>query len=58
MIKTKPKKLLKGNFAQVVLKMEQRMCLELFANNKAMGRIAIRDGGETIAAGIVCELVH
>lgn len=57
-IKSKPKKLVKGNFAQIVIKMETRVCLELFANNKAMGRIALRDGDETIAAGQVIELIH
>lgn len=53
----KPKKLVKGNYAQVVIKMEARVCLELFQNNKAMGRIALRDGNDTIAAGQVIELV-
>jgi len=56
-IKAKPKKLIKGNFAQVVIKLETRMCLELYSNNKAMGRIALREGENTIAAGIVWELI-
>jgi len=37
--------------------METRVCLELATNNKAMGRIALRDGNDTIAAGIVFELI-
>ena len=56
-VKAKPKKLVKGNFAQVIIKLEARTCLELFANNKAMGRIALRDEKDTIAAGVVIELV-
>ena len=56
-IKAKPKKLVKGNFAEVIIKMESRICLELLKNNKAMGRIALRDGMETIAAGVVVELI-
>jgi len=37
--------------------METRVCLELSTNNKAMGRIALRDGNETIAAGVITELI-
>jgi len=50
--------LIKGNFAQVTIKLEQRICLELATNNKAMGRIALRDGEETIAAGVVIEMIN
>ena len=57
-MRVKPKKLLKGNFAQVIIKLEQRICLELASNNKAMGRIALRNGSETIAAGVVTELLY
>jgi translation elongation factor EF-1alpha len=32
--------------------------LELFSNNKAMGRIALRDGEDTIAAGVITELIY
>ena len=56
-IKERPKKLVKGNYAQVTIKLEHRICLELASNNKAMGRIALRDGEETIAAGVVTELL-
>mmetsp|Transcript_3825 Transcript_3825/g.6511 ORF Transcript_3825/g.6511 Transcript_3825/m.6511 type:complete len:189 (-) Transcript_3825:53-619(-) len=43
-MRAKPKKLLKGNFAQVIIKLESQICLELAKNNKAMGRVALRDG--------------
>lgn len=56
-LKTKPKKLVSGNFAEVVIKLEKRISLELFSNNKAMGRIALRVGHETVAAGIIYELI-
>jgi translation elongation factor EF-1alpha len=49
--------LVKGNYAQIVIKLDERICLELFSNNKSMGRIALREGTETIAAGTVTELV-
>ena len=42
----------------MTIKLEQRICLELAANNKAMGRIALRDGEETIAAGVVIEMIN
>jgi translation elongation factor EF-1alpha len=41
-----------------VIKVETRMCLELYKNIRALGRIALRDGNLTIAAGIVSELIH
>ena len=56
-IKKKPKKLVGSNFAQVIIKLEERICLELLQNNKAMGRFALRHGQETIAAGVVHELL-
>ena len=57
-IKKRPIKLVKGNYAQVVIKLDERVCLELLSNNKAMGRFALRDAKETIAAGIVFELLN
>lgn len=57
-IKVKPKKLVRGNYAQVIIKLEHPICLEIYKNNKAMGRVALRDGHETIAAGIVNELLY
>ena len=56
-VKAKPKKLVQGNFAEVIIKMENRICLELITNNNAMGRIALRDGMETIAAGVITEFI-
>jgi translation elongation factor EF-1alpha len=38
--------------------MNQKICLELFKNNKSMGRIALRDGEETIAAGFISEFFY
>jgi translation elongation factor EF-1alpha len=40
------------------MKLDNRICLELFKNNKAMGRIALRDGNETIAAGLITDLIN
>ena len=56
-IKLKPKILKKGVVALVTILVDQRICLELQQNNKAMGRVALRDGNATIAAGIVTEFI-
>jgi translation elongation factor EF-1alpha len=57
-IKLKPKILIKGDFADITIKMNLKICLELHKNNKSMGRIALRDGEETIAAGFVSEFFY
>jgi translation elongation factor EF-1alpha len=40
----------------VQIKLEERSCLELFANYKSLGRITVRDKNETLASGIIIEL--
>lgn len=56
-IKNRPKFLRKGQFANVQIKLAERMCLELFSNYKSLGRIAIRRENHTIAAGTIIEFV-
>lgn len=56
-IKDRPKFLRKGQFANVQIKLEERMCLELFNNYRNLGRIAIRRENHTIAAGTIIEFV-
>ena len=53
----KPKRLVKGDFALITIKLDERICLELYSNNRSMGRIALRDGNQTIGSGIVTELI-
>ena len=55
--KSKPRKLIKNDLAEVVIKLEERICVDIFKNNKAMGRFAIRDNETTIAAGTVTKLI-
>ena len=57
-IKLKPKKLIKNDVAMVTIKVETKIVLELGKNNRSMGRIALRDGQTTIAAGIVEEFIY
>jgi translation elongation factor EF-1alpha len=52
-LKNKPKWLKKGNFAQVKVRVDEPICLELFQNYKSMGRVAIRKNGVTVAAGTI-----
>ncbi len=42
----------------VTIKVETKIVLELGKNNRSMGRIALRDGQTTIAAGVVEELIY
>ena len=56
-VKNRPKFLRKGQFASIQIKLEERMCLELFSNYKSLGRIVIRRENHTIAAGTITEFV-
>jgi len=66
-LKTNPRVLTKGTSAEVQISLRntqvtgsslttQGIALETFSTNKDMGRILIRRGGETIAAGVVLEI--
>ena len=52
-----PKLLKKGDMAEVNIKLEQRACLELYKNFRTFGRIVLRDGVQTVAAGIITEFL-
>lgn len=56
-IKNKPKWLKKGDFAKIQIRLEEHLCLELFTNYKALGRITIRKGNFTIACGTTIEFL-
>ena len=56
-VKKWPKFLHSGNFANIQIKLEERHCLELFKNFKNMGRVIVRKGDYTIAAGTVTEML-
>ncbi|KAL3150476.1 hypothetical protein ABBQ32_000300 [Trebouxia sp. C0010 RCD-2024] len=55
--KAKPRCLLQGQSAIVEVTLSRTVCLELYKDYRALGRIALRDGGRTIAVGTVTELV-
>lgn len=55
--KKNPRVLTKGMTAKVEIKLAQRpIPLETFKDNKQLGRIMLRKGGETVAAGVVNEV--
>jgi elongation factor 1 alpha-like protein len=67
-LKANPRVLTKGTSAEVQIALRNTQVsgsatvargipLEMFTNNKEMGRILIRRGGETIAAGVVLEII-
>ena len=47
---------MKNSSAVVEIEFERAMCLELFSEFKDLGRFMLRNGGHTIAAGVVEEV--
>lgn len=43
--------------AEVRIKCQKKICVDTFDKNKKFGRFLIRDGGKTIAMGIIKELI-
>ncbi len=54
--RARPRMLLKGQTAVAEIAPARPLPLERYADYRALGRIALRDGGRTIAVGIVLEL--
>lgn len=44
--------------AFVAIEFDEKVCLELYKNMKQLGRITIRDKGDTLAAGVVSEFIE
>ncbi|KAJ1914402.1 hypothetical protein IWQ60_008819 [Tieghemiomyces parasiticus] len=55
--KKKPRHLPKSSTAKVEITTQRPICLDTFERSKSFGRVTLRKGGETIAAGIVLRLV-
>ena len=43
--------------AIVTFELEEKFCLELYSNIKQYGRLTLRDLGQTLAAGVIIELI-
>ena len=56
--KLRPRCLLRQQTAVVEVTPSRPMCLEEYADYKALGRLALREGGKTIAVGIVTRIVE
>lgn len=57
-IKKKPRCLVKNSNAVVEIEVERPICVELYRDYKDLGRVMLRSGGHTIAAGLVTEVVN
>lgn len=56
-IKKNPKALTKGMTAKIQIRLAHHAIpLETFKDNKQLGRIMLRKGGETVAAGVITEV--
>ena len=56
--KNKPRCLLKGQSAMVEVTLSRTMCIETYKDYRALGRIALRDSGRTIAVGTVIQVFN
>ncbi|KAG1689341.1 HBS1-like protein [Nymphon striatum] len=55
-IKKKPRCLSKNSSAEIKIKTSRPICVEAYKDCKELGRITLRYGGSTIAAGLVTKL--
>ncbi len=55
-LKERPRMLSGGANATVEIKLGKKVCLETFSDCRALGRFALRRGGDTVAIGIVEDL--
>lgn len=56
--KAKPRVVTKNQSAVVELVAERSICLEAYTDYRALGRIALRDSGKTVAVGIVTKILE
>ena len=57
-LKARPRALTKGQTAVLDVTLKLKVCLELYTDFRALGRVAIRDAGRTIAVGVVTSLAE
>jgi len=55
--KSKPRCLLKGQSGVVEVELARPLCMEAYADMRPLGRVTLRDGGVTMAVGIVQRLL-
>jgi elongation factor 1 alpha-like protein len=54
---SRPRVLVGGSSASVEIKLSEKLCLETYAECKALGRFVLRRGGDTVAVGIIESLL-
>lgn len=54
----KPRCLRAHTTALVLIEFERPVCVQLHAECKPMGRIVLREGGATLAAGVITHILH
>ncbi|XP_076440596.1 HBS1-like protein isoform X2 [Babylonia areolata] len=57
-VKNRPKCLTKNSSAIVELEFERSVCVELYTEYRDLGRFMLRNGGHTIAAGMIEEILQ
>ena len=55
-VRQRPRAVMKGQTAILEVTLARPMCVELYADFRALGRIVLRDSGQTIAVGIITAL--
>ncbi|XP_077496786.1 translation elongation factor EF-1alpha (GTPase) HBS1 isoform X1 [Amblyomma americanum] len=56
-MRNKPRCLVKNTSGLVEIKVCRPMCVELYKEFKELGRITLRSGGSTVAAGVITEVL-
>ena len=56
MLKARPRCLTRGMSALVELTPARAVCVERYADFKVLGRLALRQGGKTVALGVVTDV--
>lgn len=49
---------MKGQTAVIEVEVSKAMCVEEYADFRALGRITIRESGQTLAVGIITKIVQ
>eukprot|EP01025_Chloroclados_australasicus_P032937 TRINITY_DN3345_c1_g1_i1.p1 TRINITY_DN3345_c1_g1~~TRINITY_DN3345_c1_g1_i1.p1 ORF type:complete len:625 (+),score=99.89 TRINITY_DN3345_c1_g1_i1:195-2069(+) len=55
-VKQSPKVILKNQSAVVEITVNNGLCVEAYSDYKALGRLALRQSGKTVAVGIISEI--
>ena len=57
-MRARPRALAKGATALVEVSLNRPLCMEVYGDFRALGRIALRDAGRTLAVGVVTALLE